>query len=295
MSEKRSAGEQDPAPGRDRRGKPRSPAFTRRRLIRAAAVTLALVALVVVPGYAALQPGFMQRYANMGPEYDAWSTSVHAKVSCRACHVPPQLGAQLAFGTRMLSEFYVTAIFRDREIDALELPTSAACSNCHVDLRSVSPSGDLLIPHQAHVEVLDLDCIACHEYLVHAENPEGTHTPRMAACLTCHDGEQAKNACTDCHTQKAAPDSHETPEWTLVHAEKAATEDCASCHGWVEDWCAECHSRRPTSHGADWRSVHRERVEEHRNCEACHAAGFCVRCHGEVPLLNFDPAITLVQ
>ncbi len=276
-------------------GRPALSPTGRRRLLIGSIALLAVVVLVVIPGYAAMRPAFMQRYPNMEAEYETWQTSVHAKVSCQSCHVPPTVGAQVAFAGRMLSEFYISAVFRDREIDALTTPTSSACSRCHVDLRSVSPSGDLLIPHQAHVEVLELDCVECHDYLVHAENPEGTHTPRMATCLGCHDGEQAKNACTTCHTQKAAPQSHESADWVFVHADKTAAEDCASCHGWVEDWCVECHSRRPESHAEMWRSTHRQRVAEHRNCEACHQGAFCAECHGEVPSLNFDPSLKLVE
>jgi hypothetical protein len=36
-------------------------------------------------------------------------------------------------------------------------------------------------------------------------------------------------------------------------------------------------------------------VARHRNCEACHAAPFCTRCHGELPKLNLDPALKLVR
>jgi uncharacterized Fe-S cluster protein YjdI len=57
----------------------------------------------------------------------------------------------------------------------------------------------------------------------------------------------------------------------------------------------DCHADRPQSHGDDWRAVHGERVAEHRSCEACHIGAFCVRCHGEVPRLNYDPALELVE
>jgi len=263
-------------------------------LVRTAAAVAAVILLVVVPGYIASQPQFTQRYGNMADEYATWETSVHAKASCQSCHVDPDFTAQTAYSARMLGEFYVKLVARSRQPDVLATPTNDACSACHIDLRTVSPSGDLLIPHRAHVDVLGLDCIACHDFLVHEQSPEGGHAPRMVTCMECHDGEQAKDACTTCHTEKAAPESHQAEEWLVVHAD-ARTAECDSCHGWTDDWCVECHTRRPASHGERWRSTHRDQVEQRRNCEACHEGDFCIRCHGVVPSLNLDPALALVE
>ena len=52
-----------------------------------------------------------------------------------------------------------------------------ACSKCHVDLRTVSPSGDLNIPHRAHVAVLKMQCVECHDNLVHTTNAAGQPHP----------------------------------------------------------------------------------------------------------------------
>jgi hypothetical protein len=118
----------------------------------------------------------------------------------------------------------------------------------------------------------------------------------MAACLTCHDGKTAKSTCEACHTKKAAPVNHNAADWLVVHAQKQGELDCKSCHAWKTDWCADCHGRRPPSHTATWRTTgHIEAVKTHRNCETCHAASFCITCHGDVPQLNFNPAITLVK
>lgn len=266
----------------------------RRRLLRGGIVTIALLALVIVPGVYASQSGFYQRYEGMRPQYAGWETSVHAKVSCTSCHVRPGIIPRSAHAARMLGEFYLSVI-PSREPDVLARPTDEACSSCHIDLRTVSPAGDLDIPHRAHVDVLEIECVSCHEFLVHEKSPEGRNAPRMLMCLECHDGEQASNACTDCHTEKAAPDNHKAADWVIVHPERLEEEDCESCHGWTEKWCVECHTRRPTSHTAKWRSEHRDTVETRRNCEVCHEADFCIRCHGEVPSLNLDPSLALVE
>jgi len=267
----------------------------RRLLVRLGIVALVLLVLVVIPGYVALQPSFVQRYANLNPEYKTWSTSVHAQVPCQRCHIKPQATAQAVYAVRMLGEFYVSLAMPNRQPKLYPTPTNDACQSCHIDLRTVSPSGDLNIPHRAHVEVLKMQCVKCHAYLVHQASPEGKHTPRMVTCLTCHNGILAKNSCSTCHTNKAIPQSHQAANWRIVHPQMQTKIDCKPCHAWTTNWCADCHSRRPRDHTASWRTTHGQQVKVHRNCEACHLATFCIRCHGVVPQLNFNPALQLVK
>jgi hypothetical protein len=270
-------------------------AENRRRVLLTAGALLAAVALFVgVPGYISSQPSFLQRYAHLGGVYKSWAGSVHAKVPCQSCHVRPSGVAQVSYDARMLGEFYLSIVMPSRDPNLFEKPTNAACQSCHQDLRTVSPSGDLNIPHRAHVTVLRLKCIDCHRYLVHEKSPEGKHVPRMADCLRCHDGKTAKNQCSACHTDKVEPLTHRAADWLIVHPTKAGAE-CNKCHKWTDRWCADCHSKRPRSHAADWRSRHGAAVAKHRGCEACHGAAFCTRCHGEVPQLNFRPTLKIVQ
>jgi len=269
---------------------------TRRRLfVRLALVVVVLVVFAVIPGRIATQAKFMQRYSHYSAQYTTWSTSVHAQVACQRCHVAPGFIPQAVYDARMLGEFYISIVAPARQPRLLSTPTNAACLSCHYDLRTVSPSGDLNIPHRAHVQVLKLDCAKCHIYLVHELSPEGKHTPRMATCLTCHDGKQAKSACSTCHTNKRIPENHRQTDWIVIHPQMQSKVDCTQCHQWTENWCAQCHSRRPRSHTADWRSKHALQVKMHRNCEACHTSAFCIRCHGVLPKLNFNPDITLVK
>ena len=255
----------------------------RRQLLWGGAAVLAIVVFVLVPAHIATQPSFMRRYSHFSAEYNSWATSVHAEVPCQRCHVAPNPIAQAGYGVRMLGEFYLSTVNPSRQPALFPPPTNAACQSCHSGLRAVSPSGDLNIPHRAHVVVLKLPCIKCHAYLVHTTNPVGKHTPSMATCLTCHDGVKAKNDCSTCHANKGEPVSHRSPNWIVVHAQMQDKIDCKSCHAWTPNWCAECHAKRPKSHAADWRARHGRQVALHRNCEACHEAAFCARCHGSVP------------
>lgn len=266
----------------------------RRLLVQAGLIVLFVIALVIAPGYAASRPGFAERYPAFRSAHGAWQESVHAKVACSSCHVPPTIAERTAYHVRMVGEFYLTMIAPDRDPELFERPSNAACASCHFDLRTVSPSGDVKIPHRAHVTVLEIDCVTCHDFLVHEKNPTGTNIPTMAGCMTCHDGVTAKDDCSACHTDKDRPTTHDAANWEFEHP-AAVDESCNSCHDWTERWCADCHAKRPASHSENWRADHRHRVTERRNCEACHEPAFCIRCHGEHPQRNLDPALKLVE
>lgn len=284
---------QDPSGAADERASRR--AASRRRLAHAGLVLLGVLLLAVLPGYLGSRSSFFGRYPSLAEKEHTWAVSTHAEAACSDCHVPPRAIPQALFRVRMVGEFYVGLVYRGRAPGVFGRPTNAACLACHNDLRSVSPKGDLQIPHRAHVQALKMRCVECHNYLVHEKSPEGKHVPTMRGCLKCHDGETAKDACSACHTEKAAPQTHRAADWLVVHPVGASDAKCAKCHGWAKNWCADCHSHRPQSHGRNWRTVHGSHVKVHRNCEACHAAPFCVRCHGEVPQENFNPALRLVK
>jgi hypothetical protein len=268
---------------------------TLRTLMRLGIAIVAIAALVVAPALYASQPSFLARYSNLSGPHKAWTVSTHKDVACESCHVPPTIPARAAFSARMLGEYYLSLVSSPGELDVLKPPTNASCQPCHADLVSVAPSGDLKIPHRAHVDVLKMQCVQCHNYVVHEKNAKGAHVPPMAACLTCHNGKQAKSACVTCHTAKAAPESHKAVDWVIVHSLRQTGGECAKCHAWTKNWCADCHIRRPPSHSADWRKKHATAISVRRNCEACHPATFCIRCHGVVPQLNYNPAIKFVQ
>lgn len=271
-------------------------AAKRRMIMRAGIVGLVLVLFVLVPGYIATRPGFVQRYEGMSGRYESWASSPHAVVSCQNCHVSPKLLAQATYDLRMVGEFYLSAVLPSRQPALFLDPTNEACLSCHIDLRTVSPSGDLNIPHRAHVTILKMKCVECHNTMVHQSASDEARKPRMTGCLTCHDGKVAKSECSACHTNKDQPSNHQAKDWLVVHPAQKDLKECEQCHKWTAgNWCAHCHESRPASHGRNWRAVHRNQVEVRRNCEACHTAPFCIRCHGVVPRLNFDSSLKLVQ
>jgi len=246
------------------------------------AIALVVIVLLVLPVFSLLQPGYYRRYADMAKRMDNWEASTHAKVPCSGCHVDPGAAGFLTFSAKAIPAFYSQLLQGPEPTNLFSVPGRAACQECHTGYRQVSPNGDLLIPHRAHVEVLKLDCAVCHKDLVHSVNTAGYNKPAMAGCLKCHNGKTAKAECVDCHTRKQVPESHRAKSWLADHSTAAKTVDCGSCHGFTPDYCRDCHAKRPKTHVGNWKTGHgvRAKAEGTKGCLVCHEGGkSCKKCH----------------
>lgn len=255
----------------------------RRRLRRWMLIGVAVVAaiLLVLPGVSTIQAGYYRRYPGLGDRMDHWSTSTHARITCIECHVEPGVKGRLDYGVRSVPAFYSQLLNGADNTNLFSPPSRAACQECHTSYRAVSPSGDLLIPHRAHVEVLKLECVECHKDLVHSDNRRGFNRPEMELCLEkCHDGDKAANECVNCHTRKQTPKSHEAKTWLQVHGRLSEEQDCGQCHDWTPEYCKECHAKRPASHAGNWKKKHASvaKVSE-SGCIVCHGKKYCEKCH----------------
>lgn len=256
----------------------------RRRLLTWVAIAVAVLVVVAIalPIYSTLQPDYYRRYPALGPRMDHWAVSTHSRISCGECHIHPGVKGFVSFAARAVPAFYSQLTQGPNDTNLLEAPGRDACQKCHTTYRSVAPSGDLLIPHRAHVEVLLMECTACHSDLVHSLNKRGFNRPEMESCLEqCHDGDTAVNECVKCHTRKQTPGSHEKTDWLQIHGAAAATEDCGQCHDWTPGYCAECHEKRPASHAGNWKKGHAEPAKKRGDgCLVCHGGEeFCKQCH----------------
>lgn len=255
-----------------------------RRPWRWVTAALALIAFVAValPVFSMLQPAYYERYPALRARMGHWETSTHSRISCMECHVEPGVRGALTFAAGSVPAFYSQLLSGPSQTNLLKPPSKAACQTCHTTYRKVAPSGDLLIPHRAHVEVLGMECTECHVDLVHSLNRRGFNRPEMEGCLErCHDGDKASDECVDCHTRKEVPASHRTPDWLGSHGEAASNEACGECHDWTPDYCADCHERRPASHTGNWKKGHaRPASERSDGCLVCHGGErFCKECH----------------
>lgn len=241
-----------------------------------------LIVLLVLPIISVLQPNYYRRYAALGQRMDNWAVSTHSRISCAECHVEPGATGFLSLAVRSIPAFYSQLMQGPDTTNLLTAPRREACERCHTPYRKVAPGGDLLIPHRAHVEVLGMDCVACHKDLVHSLNRRGFNRPEMETCLDqCHDGDTATDECVKCHTRKETPETHAGEDWLEIHGQAAESEECGECHDWTPDYCADCHERRPASHAGNWKKGHAPHALIRRDgCIVCHGGQeFCDECH----------------
>ena len=246
-----------------------------------AIVFVLLATLWMVPA----NPEFCSRgcHFEKGPT-ETWSKSTHSRVGCVECHVAPGFMNQVKFRLTLVNWIYTAISKNPSSASQVVLPGNANCDACHKVKRTVSPSGDLLIPHDSHTKLRGLKCVDCHRNLVHNTKPAKRNRPPMITCYKCHDGKKAPNTCTACHTEKAVPEDHKASDWLVIHSQKQKQDPlyCEKCHGWVKGYCTECHQRKPKSHAGKWRTTHKDRIAAVgvQNCVQCHRADFCIRCHG---------------
>jgi hypothetical protein len=258
-----------------------APAKKRRFPIKTLVALLVVVA-VGLPVVSMLQGRYYERYPQLRGRIAAHTTSTHARISCAGCHVDPGPLGYGRFAVKAIPAFYSQLIFGPSEQNVLSVPDREACQKCHTAYRQVSPDGDLLIPHKAHVEVLKINCAECHKDLVHSANSKGFNRPEMEACLkVCHNGKTATNQCSKCHTRKQVPQSHMAKDWLQVHPTMTETGKCGECHAWAPDYCRQCHLNRPKSHAGNWKQLHGARAKSRgtKGCVFCHGEAFCKKCH----------------
>ena len=195
----------------------------------------------------------------------------------------------------------------------------ARCKACHPSWNGegapapvVIPTPNLVFNHQVHAQ-RGIGCARCHGDLGKVGLATRAQLPRMPLCLECHDGKQARAACSTCHPTVAGgrlttefSSGQLTPSGVLRgdahdlgfrtnHARAGADRRyCESCH--QESFCTGCHagvSKPLDFHAGDY--VRRHVADARRNqpdCRGCHRLQtFCTGCHSRMGVSD-DPATT---
>ena len=161
-----------------------------------------LIALAVITGgiIYTTSPVFCKTCHVMQPFYDDWSTSSHAEIGCVKCHLKPGFAGMVTQRLGTTKNMIMYFITGKGSIGTIK-PGNEMCLQCHIAEKTVSPSGDLIIPHPLHVEEVEVTCAECHTNVVHHRPKDAKRSVvTMETCYICHDGKQATDKCEDCHT-----------------------------------------------------------------------------------------------
>ncbi|MDR6998803.1 NapC/NirT family cytochrome c [Neobacillus niacini] len=243
-----------------------APPRNRYKLIKYMTITLFFLAILFFAGFTGLEATssskFCQSCHEMKPEYYTWKASTHNEVDCVNCHTDPifkKLAKDKAEGLVGQLKNHSLNVTATPIRMPNEVPNSA-CEKCHnLKTRDVTPSGDLIIPHEKHLKK-GVECVQCHSSIAHGkivdrkmtyqtdyakwDQSVGTQAmsdlkftrPDMDTCMECHKARNVSTACKTCHKTGMEPKSHKSPDFkTSTHGLTAGKDlqKCDSCHGYM--------------------------------------------------------------
>ncbi|MHB1125400.1 MAG: NapC/NirT family cytochrome c [Bacillota bacterium] len=197
----------------------------------------------------------------MKPEFYTWEASSHNQVQCIRCHVEPEVNKKYNYRFFMVKEWYAS-ITGDYGlvIQATSKIPDATCIECHnMEKRTVTPSGDLIIPHSKHAQK-GINCTSCHTGFAHGNIARKRVTfrtdyarwdasigknfmtdvknirPEMDVCMKCHAVRKAPLTCGSCHETLMLPKSHQAEKFRNGGHGQEAGKDikyCDSCHSYM--------------------------------------------------------------
>jgi nitrate/TMAO reductase-like tetraheme cytochrome c subunit len=199
----------------------------------------------------------------MKPQYYTWKASSHSEVDCVSCHIEPGTENYAKAKANGIAQLYKTKT--DNYIAPIKMPTlipDEACERCHnITSREVTPSGDIIIPHDKHQEE-GIECVQCHSGTAHGEISDRKVTyksdyekwneklgaslmsdkkyisPKMETCMDCHKVRKAPMECTACHESSMIPDNHQSETFKVGDHGKIQSADlktCDKCHSYMSE------------------------------------------------------------
>ena len=166
-----------------------------------------LAVVVVIPVWATDSPSYCMSCKATKVAGAQWEASVHARVSCTACHVPPGLGNAIKWRSREWLNVWADYLNVPRVPSVGQRPTNANCLQCHSLSNIPGQIGDIRYSHRQHINQRNLTCADCHEQATHAAKGTKSTVP-MAVCSMCHNTAGAPSNCSFCHVTPPPTDVH---------------------------------------------------------------------------------------
>lgn len=241
---------------------PAAPPRFRGRLIKVMTLTLFFLILLFSVGFLGLETTSSSKFCaschEMKPEYYTWKASSHSEVDCVNCHTgSSKEDYAKAKANGLVQVFKKATKTYTAPIRMPDQIQDSSCEKCHnLSSRDVTPTGDLVIPHDKHKKQ-GIQCAQCHQGVAHGKIADRKMTyqtdygrwdemlgnaimsepefikPDMDTCMECHKVRNAPLECTACHTTGMYPESHQRQDFKPGAHGIHAREDLGSCN--------ECH------------------------------------------------------
>ncbi|ALC88789.1 cytochrome C [Bacillus sp. FJAT-18017] len=290
-----------------------APPRLRNTIFKIMTLTLLFLVLFFSIGFVGLEATSSSEFCSscheMKPEYYTWKASSHGEVDCVNCHIEPGVenlakakGNGIVELYKKQTQTYTAPIQMPKDIP------DSACEKCHnMNSRQVTPSGDLIIPHDKHTEK-DIECVQCHSGIAHGKIAERKVTfktdyekwdielgtammsdkkftnPKMEKCMDCHIARKVTTECSACHTTNMYPESHKRDEFkTETHGTLAGKEikECNECHKYMSDKETTLFNDEPAhKQFLKTKKIETKKVNTH---EYAKENTFCKDCHTQRP------------
>ncbi|MBO0961419.1 NapC/NirT family cytochrome c [Neobacillus sp. MM2021_6] len=285
----------------------------RYKLIKIMTLALFFLVIFLALGFSGLKAtsssGFCSSCHEMKPEVYTWKASTHSEVDCTSCHTNPVLKELAKDKSKeavenLIKQTSSTSAAPIRMIG--EVPDSA-CKSCHdVSKRDVTPSGDLIIPHDKHMDK-DIECSQCHSGVAHGKIADRKMTyqtdldkwdeeigkeamadlkftrPDMDTCMECHKARKVSTECKTCHTTGMVPKNHKVDNFkTKSHGLLAGEgiKECNECHKYMSSVDLEGYEEGSALNKYLNQSSKQQAKDQY---DYAKENTFCVDCHSKRP------------
>jgi nitrate/TMAO reductase-like tetraheme cytochrome c subunit len=294
---------------------PEAPPRLRGRLIKVMTLTLFFIILLFSVGFLGLETTSSSKFCaschEMKPEYYTWKASSHSEVACVNCHTGSSKEDYAKAKANGLVQVYKkqTGGF----IAPIKMPnliSDEACGKCHnMNSRNVTPSGDLIIPHDKH-KTEGVKCVECHSGVAHGKIAERKvtyrsdyekwddklgfsfmsdkkHTsPKMDTCMECHEVRKASLECKACHETSMLPENHKTEAFKTGGHGKIQPSDlkkCEQCHSYMSVDSNDIFKEEPTYSKFLKNKTTSPNSSNVTVSQYAKTNTFCKDCHGQKP------------
>jgi cytochrome c-type protein NapC len=245
---------------------------------------VALVAVIVaIPVWATGTPRYCSSCKATRPAGESWERSIHSKVDCVDCHVPPGFVSSIKWRTREWLNIWADYLNVPQVATRGESPGNENCLKCHSLNGIPSQSETVRMPHDVHVDLRNLTCADCHDQVAHPDEGSVGTEISMSVCSMCHNQDGAEDDCEFCHVTPPPKNAH-PKDYLETHGGQALADpdSCLRCHHSEAAFCDPCHANPTPDHfSGDWRYTHgRTARKDAAGCTGCHSQDdFCVQCH----------------
>ncbi|MCL6570374.1 MAG: NapC/NirT family cytochrome c [Bacillus sp. (in: Bacteria)] len=292
---------------------PAPPEF-RYKLLKIMTLTLLFLAIFFGLSFTGLEATSSSEFCSscheMKPQYYTWKASSHSEVDCVSCHVTPGIENYTKAKRNVLVEIYKNQT--DTFTAPIKMPTiipDKACETCHnISARDVTPSGDIIIPHDKH-KTEGIECVQCHSGTAHGKISDrkvtyksdygkwnekvGTSlmsdkkftSPQMSTCMECHEARNAPMECKACHESSMVPKDHKNETFKAGghgRIQPSELETCEKCHSYMSSEKYDLFKKDATYTSF----LKKEDNTESTNVTVSQYAKtntFCKDCHGTRP------------